>query len=319
MTRHLFGSLKIGLKRGFLNRAFLGRAPRVYINRNQGFGDADNDIAARFELHDRVEHISQVTLDLIAREKRQTIRVMFHVLGMGRHDHFHEILGLAIARLAFDQHLVNIAIIEIADRTVDQVAFLINWRRRNRAQGQFAHLFPLTLQIFVIALDLGLGALAARGADDQTRALRHLHRLRDFLQLFAIRNIGDLAADPATARGIGHQNAIASCKAEIGGQGSTFIAALLFDDLHQNDLAHFDHFLDFIFARARLARRTNIFVIIIIRDGFSLGGGGGILVRCAIFNIGLNLNIGIALKGGRVSQGRIKRLICLDLRVSIRV
>ena len=181
MARHLFGSLKIGLKRGFLNRAFLGRAPRVHINRNQSLGDADDDIAARFELHDRVEHIGQVTLDLIARKKRQTVRIMFHVFGMGRHDHFHEVLGLAIPRLAFNQHLVNIAIIEIADRAVDQITFLINWRRRNRAQGQFAHLFPLALQIFVIALDLGLGALAARGADDQTRALRHLHRLRDFL------------------------------------------------------------------------------------------------------------------------------------------
>ena len=56
-------------------------------------------------------------------------------------------------------------------------------------------------------------------------------------------------------------------------------------------------------------------MIIIIGDGFGLGGGGGVLVRCAIFDIGLNLSIGSALRGGRVSEGRIKRLICLRLRL----
>jgi hypothetical protein len=75
-------------------------------------------------------------------------------------------------------------------------------RRRDRLQRQVADLFPQPHQIFVVALDLGLGALGACGADDQAGTFRHLHLAGDFLQLLAVGRIGDLAAEMPPPRAV---------------------------------------------------------------------------------------------------------------------
>ncbi len=213
LARHLVRGLEVGLERRLLDRAFLGGPAGVHVDRHQRLGHADDDVAAGFQLHDRVEHPGQVAFHLVAREEGQRLGIVLHVLGMGRHDHLHEVLGRAIALVALDQDLVDVLVVKVADRALDQVAFLIDRRGRDRPQRQVADLFPKPHQVFVVALDLGLGPLAAGGADDQTGALGHLDLGRDFLQLLAVGGIGDLAADPATARGVGHQDAVAARKA----------------------------------------------------------------------------------------------------------
>ena len=50
---------------------------------------------------------------------------------MGRHDHLHEVLGDAVPAFTFDKHLVNLAVIKVADRAFDQVAFFIDLGRRD--------------------------------------------------------------------------------------------------------------------------------------------------------------------------------------------
>ena len=112
---HFLGRFEIGLERGILDRTFLGGAARVHIDRHQRLCHADHDIAAGLELHRRVEHPGKIALHLIAGEKRQRIGVLLHVLGVGRHDHLHEILRRAIALIALDKHLINLAVVEIAD------------------------------------------------------------------------------------------------------------------------------------------------------------------------------------------------------------
>ena len=47
-------------------------------------------------------------------------------------------------------------------------------------------------------------------------------------------------------RCVGHQHAIASGKAEIGGQRSALVTAFFLDDLHQYDLSALDDVLDFV-------------------------------------------------------------------------
>ena len=93
------------------------------------------------------------------RKERQWIVVGFDVFGMRRHDHFHEIFGRAVAALAFDEDFVNLAIVQIADRSFDQIALFINFRGGVRLQGQATDLFPQTLKIFVVAFDFRLGPL----------------------------------------------------------------------------------------------------------------------------------------------------------------
>ena len=278
----LFGGFEIGLERRFLDRAFLGGAARVHIDGHQRLGDADDDVAARFELNGRVEHVGQIALDLVARKQRRGVGIGFHVLGVGRHDHLHEVLGVAIACLAFDQNLVDLAGVEIADGTVDQIALFIDRRGRDGFQRQVADLFPLPLEIFVIALDLGLGALAARGADDQARALRHIDFLSDFLELLAVCGIGDLAGNATTARGVGHQHAIAPRKAEIGCQRRALVAAFFLDDLHQHDLADLDDLLDLVSPGPGLAGGADVFLGIVIGDGFGRLCGLAIIFRAVV-------------------------------------
>ena len=206
----------------------------------------------------------------MTREKRHRIIVELHVLGVARHDHLHEVFRDAVARLAFDQHFVDLAIIEVTNRPLDQIAFLIDRGRCDRFQRQLAHLLPLALQIFIVALDLGLGAFGTRRAHDQTSALRHIDLTCDLFELLAIRRIGDLARNPAAARSVWHEHAVATRERQISGQRRTFIAALFLDDLNQQDLANLDDLLDLVALGARFAGLADFFRHILLRDRFDI-------------------------------------------------
>ena len=104
----LFRGLKVGLQRRFLDRAFLSGPARVHVDGNQCLGYTDHDIATGLQLNGRVKHARQIAFDLIAREQRHGVLVVLHVLSMGRHDHFHEVLGHAIAGFAFYKHFVDL-------------------------------------------------------------------------------------------------------------------------------------------------------------------------------------------------------------------
>mmetsp|Transcript_18163 Transcript_18163/g.28373 ORF Transcript_18163/g.28373 Transcript_18163/m.28373 type:complete len:697 (-) Transcript_18163:5201-7291(-) len=316
LARHLFGSLQVGLGRGFLDGAFFGRPTRVHVDGHKRLGDADHDITTRFQLNRRVEHAGQVRLDLIAGKERQAFGIELHVFGVGRHDHFHEVLGGAVAPLALDKDLVNLAVIEVADRTFDQVAFFIDFRGRNGFQRQLADLLPQAEEVFIVALDLCLGPLCASGAHDQTRPLRHIDLVRDFLELFAVSGVGDLAADAAATGRVGHQNAIPTGQRQVCGQGGTLVAALFLDDLHQQDLADLDDFLDFVAARARFAHRADIFAVVLVRDGFDaiiLGSRIGRLGCIVVVVIAVGVRLVRSLVICRGVGGGLWRLICFGI------
>ena len=204
---------------------------------------------------------------------------MLHVLRVRRHEHLHVVLGLAVAALAVDEDLVHLAAVEVADRPLDQAAFLVDRRRRDRLQRQLADLLPLPQQVLVVALDLGLGPRRAGGADDQPGALGHGDRARDFLQLLAVGRVGDLAADPAAAGGVRHQHAVAPGEREVGGQRRALVAALLLDDLHQQDLPDLDHLLDLVAPLPhRLARRALLLDVVAADQLVALGRAAVLLV-----------------------------------------
>ena len=46
LAGNFFGCLEIGFQGGLFDRTFLGRLARVHVNRDQGFGHSDDDIAA---------------------------------------------------------------------------------------------------------------------------------------------------------------------------------------------------------------------------------------------------------------------------------
>ena len=156
--------------------------------------------------------------------------------------------GVPIGVLAGDDDFVDVLVVEVADRALDQRAFLVDEHRRGRFQRQVAHRLPQSQQVFEVALDLGLGAARAGGAQDHAHAFRHFQLLRDLLELAAVIRVGDLAADAAAARGVRHQHRIAAGERKIGGERSALGAAFLLDHLHQHHLPALDDLLDLVLA-----------------------------------------------------------------------
>ena len=149
-------------------------------------------------------------------------------------------------------------------------AFLVDERGRGGLQRQAADVFPQPHQIFVVALDLGLGAAFAGGAQDDAHALRHFEIGDHFLEALAVLRVGDLARDAAATRGVGHQHRIAAGEREISGEGRALVAALFLDDLHQQDLAALDDFLDLVVAARRLAAVAHFLERVFRADRFDL-------------------------------------------------
>ena len=249
----LLGGLEIGLEGGVLDIVLARRAAGVDVDRDQRLGLVDDQVAAGAERHLRREHRVELRLDAGAGEERLALAVGLHVLGMARHEHAHEVLGLAIGVLAGDDDLVDILVVEIADRALDQAAFLVDQRRRRRAQRQLADVLPKAEQVFEVALDLGLGAARAGGAQDDPHPLRHVEIGDDLLHPLAVGRAGDLAGDAAAARRVRHQHRVAAGERKIGGEGRALVAALLLDDLDEKHLAALDHLLDLVLAGAASA------------------------------------------------------------------
>src|SRR5690606_5442895 len=166
--------------------------------------------------------------------------------------------------------LVDILAVEVTDRALDEVTFLIDERRRSRAQGQLAHILPEPQQILEIALDLLLGARGTRRADDEPHALRNIELSSDGLQSLTILNIGDLAADAATTRRVWHEDRVAAGERKVSGERRAFAATLLLYDLHQHDLPALDHLLDLVAPQSAPGTRWNLLESILGADVLEL-------------------------------------------------
>ena len=173
-----------------------------------------------------------------------------------------------VAGFAGDLDFVDFLVVEVAQRALDQRAFLVDEGRGLRLQRHVAHGFPHPDQIFEVALDLGLGARGAGGAQDDPHALGHVEILHHFLQPRTVLRRGDLAADAAAARGVGHQHGIAAGQRQIGGQRRALVAALFLDDLHQHHLAALDDFLDLVLAARAEGALRHFLQHVVAADGF---------------------------------------------------
>ena len=193
-------------------------------------------------------HRVELGFHLVAVEEGDRLPVEFDLVGLMRHELAHELGGALEARLALDQDLGDVGVVDVAQRPLDQIAFLVDQRRRRRAHRDLADRIPEARQVFVVALDVDVGALEARGAQDHAHALRHVEVAQDLLHPLAIGRIGDLARNAAATTGVGHQHAVAAGQRQVGGEGGALVAALFLDDLHQQDLPALDDFLDLVLA-----------------------------------------------------------------------
>ncbi|OIQ76201.1 hypothetical protein GALL_421230 [mine drainage metagenome] len=268
LPRYFLGGLEISLECGILDMVLAGRAAGVDVDRNQRLGLVDHDVATGPQLHGRREHRVELALDAHAREQRLAVAILPDRAHIRRHQHFHEVARFLITGFAGDQNLVDFLVVEIAQRSLDQRAFLVDEGRRLRLQGHVAHGFPHADQILEVALDLWFGARSACGAQNDTHALGHIEVLHNFLQPRAILRRGDFAADAAATRGIGHQDSVASGERQVRRQRGALVAALFLDDLHQHHLAALDDFLDLVLTARAEGALGHFFQHVVAADGF---------------------------------------------------
>ncbi len=244
---------EVGGDGGLLDAVLLGGAARVDVDRDERLGRVDDDIAARTQLHDGVVHRGQLILGAEALEQRHGVGIGLNLARVAGHQELHEVLGRAIAFLTLDDDFLDVAVVDVADGALDQVAVRMDQRRSGRAHRLFAQFIPEAGEVVEVALDLGLGALEPGGAHDAAHRTRQVHFGDDRLQALAVRSRADLAADAAAMARIRHEHAVTAREAEISGEGRALVAALFLDDLHQQDLAAVDHVLDLVATAQRHA------------------------------------------------------------------
>ncbi len=266
LASDFLGSFEIGLERGVFDMVLARGAARIDVDRDQRLGLVDHDIAAGAQLHRGREHRVELALDTHAGEQRLAIAILPHRAHIGRHQHLHEIVRFAIAGFPGDQDFVDLLVVEIAQRSLDQRPFLIDQGGRLRLQRHVANGFPHPDQVLEVALDLGLGAGGAGGAQDDPHALGHVEILHHFLEPRAVLCAGDLATDAAATGGVGHQHRVAAGQREICRQRRALVAALFLDDLHQHHLAALDDFLDLVLTAGPEGALRHLFQCVVAAD-----------------------------------------------------
>ena len=256
LAADLVGGFQVGLGGGFLDAIFAGRAPGVDVDRHQSLGRVDDQITTRFQLDDRLVHGFQLILDTEALEQWHAAFIFHHLGGVAGHQHRHEAVRGVETAAAFHKHLIDLAIVDVADGALDETRIFMNQRRGLAGQGLLADLVPEAGKIIEIAADIGGAALQAGGAHDGAHAVRQVQIGHHLLQALAIGRVGNLARNAATVRGVGHQHAVATGEAEIGGERCALGAALFLHHLDQHHLAAADDFLDLVTAAQRHALAT---------------------------------------------------------------
>src|SRR3546814_6404377 len=95
----------------------------------------------------------------------------------------------------------DLAIVNIANSSLDEVAVIVNEFRRGRPQRFFAYLVPKTCEIIKIAFDLRLGPLKPCRPNDAAHGVGQFQLRNDRLETLAISRVIDLARNSATMAG----------------------------------------------------------------------------------------------------------------------
>src|SRR3546814_19945701 len=98
-------------------------------------------------------HGGKLILHAMTLEQRNRIGILLYPPRMAGHQQFHEVLGCLIAILALDQHFLYVALVHIANSSLDEVAVIVNEFRRGRSPRFFAYFVPHASELITIAFD----------------------------------------------------------------------------------------------------------------------------------------------------------------------
>jgi len=253
LARHFGGGLEVGVERGFLDVAALGRLGRIDVDCGQRLGVVDHDRTARGQTHVAIERVFDLGLDLEAREQRHRILIQLELAQVLRHHLLHEFLGVVEQLLLVDQNLADIVAQVVAQGADDQLGFLVDQERRLARLGRLGDRFPDLDQVIEVPLQFFGVAAEPGGADDHAHFIGQLQIIHGVLEVLPV-----LAFDPARyAAGLGvvrHQHQVTAGQADEGGQRRALVAAFFLLDLDDQFLAFLDQFADAGLVRIDAAR-----------------------------------------------------------------
>ncbi len=212
---HLTGNFgrcfQVGLERGFLNVPAPGRTPGVHINSHQRLGRIDHDIAARFELHFLAVHGFKLGFNPVPGEQRnRVVLIRLHFLGMTGHQNLHQVLGHAVAFVAFDEYLTNIFAVGVSERPLDDVGFLMDEGGGGGFQCQVSNIGPQPDEVFEVPFDFSFAAIRAGGADNDRHTVRDRQIGDHGFQPLAVCAATDLSGNAAAFAGVRHKHTVPS-------------------------------------------------------------------------------------------------------------
>src|SRR4051812_47843145 len=101
--------------------AALGGATGVDVDRNHGLRRVDDDVTARLEVNGGAMDSVDLVFYLIAEEKRHRfIVIKMHFIDVAGHQGAHEFARTLESLFACDMHFIDIALVKVADRALDE-------------------------------------------------------------------------------------------------------------------------------------------------------------------------------------------------------
>ena len=250
LTRDFFRRFEVGGQGGFFDGTLFGCLAGVHVNRDQSLGLVHHQVSARLQRDHRIEQRIQLLFGLVSLEQRNAfVLMLLDALGVRRGQDAHEVLGVLVSLFTLNLHFFHIGGVHVANGALHHVCFFVNQRRRHRCQCIFANAVPCPAQVFIVALDLGLGPLAASRPHDDRDILRQVQIVENCFQPTTVFGRGNLPRNAATARGVGHVDTVATRQRQVGRQRSTLVAALLLRHLDQHHLTALNDFLNLVPAR----------------------------------------------------------------------
>ena len=236
LSSHLVGSLEIRLEGGLLDIGPAGRPRGVDVDRHQRFGVVNDDRAARGEAHVVIEGTLDSALDLVPAEQRHPVLVELQPIHAARHDQAHELPGLLEHLGRVDQYLVDVLAEIVPKSADDDIAFLVDEKRRATLAPGAPNRLPHLEQVVDVGLKLLRGPSDPGGTDDEAYSVRNVESAQRFPKLRALLSL-HAPGDSTRAGIVRHQDQVAPREADECGQRGALVAAFLLLDLDDYFLA----------------------------------------------------------------------------------
>ena len=126
LAADLFGGAQIDLVGRFFGIVVRAEVSTVHVDGDERFGLVDHDRSAAAERHVPALDPRDFVLDVILVEQGLLPLVELDAVDVARHDDLHELAGPLEGLRLVDQHRIDLAVVDVADRADDHVAFFVD-------------------------------------------------------------------------------------------------------------------------------------------------------------------------------------------------